>query len=89
MQLTLTLNLPPDLEARVRANIGDPQADAAEAYAVDLYRRGVLSHYELSQLLKLDRFETDGVLKRHDVMIEMTPQRFQEELADLRKIAAS
>ncbi len=89
MQLTFTLNLPPELESRLRAETADPQTDAAEVYAVDLYRRGLLSHYELSQLLRLDRFETDGLLKRHNVALEMSPQRFQEELADLRNISAS
>ena len=27
-----------------------------------------------------------GVLKRHGVMLELTPERFQEEVADLRKL---
>jgi Uncharacterised protein family (UPF0175) len=34
---------------------------------LELFRRGRLSHYELSRVLGLDRFETDAWLKRHNV----------------------
>ena len=34
---------------------------------MELFRRGKLSHYELSRVLGVDRFETDAYLKRHNV----------------------
>ena len=34
---------------------------------LELFRRGKLSHYELSRILGLDRFETDAYLKHHNV----------------------
>jgi len=34
---------------------------------LELFRRGKLSHYELSRVLGVDRFETDAYLKRHNV----------------------
>ena len=45
-----------------------PDAEFREACALELFRRGKLSHYELSKLLGLDRFETDALLKRHNVV---------------------
>jgi hypothetical protein len=33
----------------------------------ELVRRGILTHYELGQSLGLDRFETDALLKCHEV----------------------
>ena len=43
-------------------------AEAMEAVALDLFRRGRLSHYELSKLLGLDRYATDAYRKRQNVV---------------------
>ncbi len=67
MALRITLDLPPDVEKKLRADTPDLDADVREAYALELFRRGKLSHVELSQILGLDRFETDAYLKRHRV----------------------
>ncbi len=67
MSLTLTLNLPPELEAKLRLQSTNLAVDVKEAYALELFRAGKLSHCELSQMLGLDRSETDAWLKRHQV----------------------
>ena len=67
MALTVTLDLPPDVEKRLRRQTTDLESDVRQAYALDLFRRGVISHFELSALLGLDRFETDSLLKRHKI----------------------
>ncbi len=68
MPLNVTLDLPSDLEERLRRETANLDADVKEAYALELFRRGRLSHYELSRVLGLDRFETDAWLKRHKVV---------------------
>ena len=67
MSLTITINLPPDLEGKLRKEIPDLSNDVKEAYVLELFRRGILSHLELSKILGLDRFETDAYLKLHRV----------------------
>jgi predicted HTH domain antitoxin len=67
MPLNVTLDFPADLEERLRRETPNLDADVKEAYALELFRRGRLSHYELSRVLGLDRFETDAWLKRHNV----------------------
>jgi predicted HTH domain antitoxin len=67
MPLTVVLDLPADLELKLRQETADLDADVKEAYALELFRRGKLNHYELSRLLGLDRFQTDAYLKRHNV----------------------
>ena len=67
MPLTVTLNLSAEIAQKLRAETPNLDADVSEAYALELFRRGTLSHYELSQVLGLDRFETDAYLKRHKV----------------------
>ena len=67
MSLNVTLDLPPEVEAKVRREGGSLDDEVKEAYVLELFRRGTLSHFELSQALELDRIETDTFLKRHGV----------------------
>ncbi len=67
MSLKVTLDLPADVEERLRRESVDIDADVKEAYVLELFRRGKLSHYELSRVLGLDRYETDAYLKQHNV----------------------
>jgi hypothetical protein len=67
MSLNVTLDLPPEVEAKVRREGGSLDDEVKEAYVLELFRRGTLSHFELSQALELDRIETDAFLKRHGV----------------------
>src|SRR5579862_203158 len=52
---------------QLRAETPDLDMQANEAVALDLFRKGKLSHFELSRVLGLDRFESDAYLKRHNV----------------------
>jgi hypothetical protein len=65
--MAVTFQLPADVEKRLRAESSDLDADAREASALELFRRGKLSHFELSQVLGLDRFQTDAYLIQHKV----------------------
>ena len=67
MPLNVMLNLPADLEEKVRRESANLNEEVKDAYALELFRQGNLSHHELSRALGLDRFETDAYLKRHSV----------------------
>jgi len=67
MPLNVTIDLPADLEEMLRRETADLSAEVKEAYALELFRRGRLSHCDLSRVLGLDRFETDAYLKRRNV----------------------
>jgi hypothetical protein len=67
MNISFCLNLPSHVEEELRAESGDLSTAARVAFGIELFRRGILSHYELGQSLELDRFETDALLKRHKV----------------------
>ncbi len=67
MNVSLAVNLPPEVEERLRAESGDLSSAVRESFAVNLFRRGILTHHELGQVLGLDRFETDALLKRNGV----------------------
>ena len=85
--MAVTFQLPADVEQRLRAETPDLDAEAKEAMLVELYRQDRLTHYELSQALGLDRFETDGVLKRHKVTVDLpTPEELEDDLRVLRQL---
>ena len=65
--MSITLDFPAELEVRLRNAEPNLEALAREAVALDLFRNEKITHFELGQLLGLDRFETDAFLKaRHE-----------------------
>lgn len=76
--VNLTVELPLDAEQKLRAESPDFTTAVREGFIVNLFRRGILSHFELGQALGLDRFETDALLNRHQV----TEQSLTHEEAD-------
>jgi predicted HTH domain antitoxin len=63
----------------------DLSQDAKEAYLVDLYRRRKITHHQLGRALELDRYDTDRLLKRHGVELELSLEEFNAEAASLRE----
>jgi hypothetical protein len=85
--MAVSFELPTTIEAQLRQILGNLDSVAKEAAMIELYRRGVLTHYELSKSLGLERFETDALLKQHKVSEDLvTPDEFAEEAAAIRKV---
>jgi len=85
--MALTIRMPIDVEERLRAQTPDLDAELTEAVALDLFRRGKLSHFELSKMLGLDRFATDAYLQLHH-MIEgsLTMDDLEEQTRALDRV---
>jgi predicted HTH domain antitoxin len=91
--MAVTIQLPPEIEERLKAQSKDLSAELREAAALELFRQGKLSHHELSQVLGVDRFETDAYLKRHNVYegsltmedLEADRQTLEEVLGQVKK----
>lgn len=85
--MALIVELPPEMEERLRAESPDLESEAKEAMLIELYRQDRLSHFELSQALGLDRFETDGLLKKHKVTEDLpTLEELEDDLQQLRRL---
>ena len=85
--MSVTFELPREIEKSLREQLGDLDRAAKEALLVGLYRQQKLTHHQLSSALGLSRFETDGLLKRHEVFHDLTAEdvaRESEGLARLR-----
>jgi predicted HTH domain antitoxin len=67
MNVSVAVDLPADVEDRLRAESGDLCSAVRESFVINLFRRGILTHHDLGRSLGLDRFETDALLKRHGV----------------------
>jgi hypothetical protein len=79
----MTIDLPDEIEAELRRTVRDIDQTAKEAMLVELYRQRLINHSALSRALGMSRYETDGVLKRHQVMEDLlTPAEFERQLAE-------
>lgn len=73
--------LPEQIEQDLRTQFGDLDRAAKEAALVELYRQHCLTHFQLAQALGLSRYETEGVLKRHNVTEDLpTVEEVEAEL---------
>jgi hypothetical protein len=82
--MAITFELPAGVEQRLRQQSPDLDSEAKEATLVELFRQDKLSHFELAQARGLDRFETDGVLKKHKVTEDLpTDEEYEAALARL------
>jgi predicted HTH domain antitoxin len=89
MSFTVRLDLPPDVEQRLRKETPDLSEAVKEAYVLELFRQGKLSHYELSKVLGLDRFETDAYLKKHKVFEgSVTLEDLESDFQTLRTLSS-
>jgi predicted HTH domain antitoxin len=81
--MSVTFDLPPEIETGLRQAIGDLDQAAKEAALVELYRQRKLTHHELSRALGLSRFEVDALLKRRGVAYDVTLEQVKRESASL------
>jgi hypothetical protein len=74
----VTIELPDELAEQIRKSSGDIGRRMLEAFALESYRSGSVTGFQVQQLLGLkNRFELDAFLKRASIFREYTA----EELA--------
>jgi len=84
--MAIAIDIPPDLEQQLRRDMSDLDQVAREAALVELFRRKKITHFQLSELLGISRYETDGVLKAHEVYLDITLEDVQREAALIEAI---
>jgi hypothetical protein len=60
--MAITFELPVGMEFRLRGEVPDLDCEARTALALDLFRKEKITHFELGQMLGLNRWETDQFL---------------------------
>jgi hypothetical protein len=85
--MNLTVEIPDDLASQMRAAGGDLSRRALEGLALEEYRAGRLTEYQLQRLLGIEtRYELDGFLKAHGVWAEYTIDDLRREVATLERL---
>ncbi len=87
--MSISFEIPHDIEQQLRGNGTDLNGEAREAYLVDLYRQDRITHHQLAEALGLNRYETDGVLKRHQVPSGVTAEEMRAQADALRNARPS
>ena len=84
--MTIHFEIPKDIEEQLRAAGIDPTQMAKELLLVELYRKEQITQHQLAEALGLNRYETDGVLKRHEIGLELSPDEFLVQAESLREL---
>lgn len=84
--MTIHFEIPDRIAEQLRATGLDPSQTAKESFLVNLYRNRRITHHQLAEALGLNRYETDGVLKRHGVGMELSPEELSAQVESLREL---
>ena len=84
--MTISFELSRDIVQQIRTNGHDINDKAREAFLVEMYREHAISHRQLGEALGLERYETDGLLKRYNVGLGMTLAEMRAEAEALQDV---
>ncbi len=82
--MNVSFEIPLDIGQQVCGQGVDLNGEAREAFLVELYRQDRITYGQLQRALGLDAYETDGILKRHGVGLEITAEELRDEALSLR-----
>jgi predicted HTH domain antitoxin len=84
--MTISFEIPPNIEQRVRTAGADPNREAKEIYLIDLYRQERITHDDLSEALGLGFHQTQQLIKEHGAGDDFTLAEFEAERTVLREM---
>jgi len=89
--MEIVLTIPDEVAASLEngSNGGQVAKRLLEFAAVEGYRSGALTSTQAQEMLGLERFEFDGVLKAHGVFYEYTDEELAEEVAAINRHQAA
>jgi predicted HTH domain antitoxin len=87
--MTVSIEIPDELERRLRAGWADLPRRALEAVAIEAYRTETLTAAEVGQLLGFgSRWEVEAFLSRNDARLNYTAADLAEDLKAIRSARA-
>ena len=74
-----------EIPEQVRGGMPSPELlshDLLESYVIDRYRKGTMTQKQVGLALELDRWSTEELLRRHDVLktIDLKDLEFERSL---------
>ncbi|MBZ5617482.1 MAG: UPF0175 family protein [Acidobacteriia bacterium] len=87
--MEVTIELPDEIADQIRNASGDVARRVLEAFAIDSYRSGKLTGWQVRQVLRLQtRFDLDALLKRAGVFREYTAEELERDYEASRQASA-
>jgi hypothetical protein len=86
MEVVLTV---PDNVAEQLGSNGVVARRILELAAVEAHRSGELTSPQIQQMLGIDRFELDGLLKAHGVLFDYPPEQLGREMKTVERLKES
>jgi len=83
--MTISFELPQDIEQQIRTNGADLDREARESYLVELYRQDRISHAQLRDALSESFHEAERLIKDHGAGHDFPLDEFEEQRALLRE----
>ena len=87
MAATIEVSVPDALVEALGAEPQELPRQTLEALIVQAYRKGQITHAQVGELLKLDRFQTDEFLKQAQAFRASESEEFASDLERLRRIS--
>ena len=91
--MSITIELPEPLEQELAISWGISAGElprrVLELVAAEGYRKGALSHHEVSQLLGLSFYQTEAFLKAHDCYLHYTLEDLEADRLANEKVLGS
>jgi predicted HTH domain antitoxin len=86
--MKVLVQVPDDIGEKLEAQWADLPRHALEALAVDAYRSGILSTWEVQRMLGISsRWETESFLQRAGAPLQYSADDLQQDLATLRQLS--
>ena len=87
--MEVRIQIPDDVAAQIQTDGGDLPRNVLEAYALEGYKSGQLSAYQVQEILGFETpMEVDGFLKSHGVYLDYTKEALKEDLATSRRVSS-
>jgi predicted HTH domain antitoxin len=87
--MNISFEIPHEIEQQIKTNGLDANGRAREAFLVELYREHKITHRQLGDALGLERYDTDGVLKRYGVGLSMSVEEIKADAGLLQHVRPS
>jgi hypothetical protein len=86
--MTISVDIPLDIEQQIRTDGVDLARDAKEVYLMEQYRQARITHRQLEEALGLSFHEAEQLLKRRDLGQDLDIEEFGPGRELLRKARA-
>ena len=87
--MAVTIELPPNVESRLRAELANLDDVAKLGLAVEAFRNGKLSVGQFAELLGINQYAADGILKERGILFADNEDELTAEREALERLIGS